>query len=699
MLLIVIFLLPTCAKIAAPVGGPRDTIPPLFLGSRPAMKSVNFSGKRIELFFDEHIQIKGGQNPVSVSPPFILQQPDYIVGNKSLIVSINEDLRPQTTYTINFGEALTDLNESNPALNFEYVFSTGSHIDSLSMIGRVTDAYTNEPPGKSSTTGRWLIMFYRETGDSVPLKKLPDVVGRVDANGLFRLHQIPADTFLVFSLRDENNNYLYDLPTEKIAFCDTLVVTDSRYAAPDTLPTRQTTLDSLFRFNPAFFQYHLQLRSFQEPPKVQYLKSRDRIDTLRIRLIFNKPHISDLQFSLIDSALVSYGTSAFIPEISATRDTFDYWITDPFLSQRDRLTLAFRYTATDSLLQPVEKLDTLIFRNPFLARKSQASQSASLTADDSLRMVQKAMKDSVKMAKKIARAAKKGRTLSPGSASTDASRITRNTRRTVESTSEELVDRFPLKMWGSSSVISPLQQLLIEAVYPIKTFDTTAMRLTVEIDSVLVPQPFRLVRDSLSPRKLRLQATLKEGGLYRFYIDSAAIQGHWEGFRNDTLRIFRFSTLKTAEASGLLVSVSPFCGPAILQLIDPSSSKIVAQTRLSSDTVASLPYIRPGKYRLRAIHDTNDNGKWDTGNWMERRQPESIEIYKDTLDLKKGFNLEVKWPFEKAPCQDSLRRSGAESNTPSPILTTEWRSRKKKACHLYAYLSEQRYLYGINPES
>jgi len=657
----------------------------------------------MELFFDEHIQIKGGQSPVSVSPPFILLQPDYVVGNKSLIINLNEDLKPQTTYTVNFGEALTDLNEGNPALNFEYVFSTGSHIDSLSMIGRVTDAATDEPPGKSSNTGRWLILFYRETGDSVPLKKLPDVVGRVDANGLFRLHQIPADTFLVFALRDENNNYLYDLPTERIAFSDTLVITDSRYAAPDTLPTRQATLDSLFRFNPRYFQYHLRLRSFLETPKVQYLKAKDRVDSIQIRFIFNKPHLSDPQFTLVDSALVSYGTSGFLPEISATRDTFNYWITDPFLSQRERLTLAFRYSATDSLLQPVEKTDTLIFRNPFLAKKAQTLRTDTFSVEDSLRLAQKALKDSVKTAKKtakkMAKAAKKGRVFTPKSASTETPRITRNTRRTVETESTELVDRFPLKMWGSSSVISPLQQLVLEAVYPIKTFDTAAMRFTLEVDSVLTPQPFTLVRDSLSPRKLMLHTDLKEGGLYRFYIDSAAVQGYWEGFRNDTTRIFRFSASKKAETSGLLVSVSPFCVPSILQLIDPATGKVAAQTLLSSDTIAVLPYIRPGKYRLRAIHDVNGNGKWDTGNWMERRQPESIEIYKDTLDLKKGFNLEVKWPFEKAPCQDSLRSSGAGFNKVSVLLSGKRLRRKNRACHLYAYLSEQRYLYGINPES
>ena len=657
------------------------------------MRAVNATDKRLELFFNEHVQMKTGQNPVSVSPPFRQLQPDYVVGNKSLIVNLKEDLLPNQTYTFNFGEALTDLNEGNPALNFEYIFSTGGHIDSLSLIGRVLDAYTMEPPGKSSTTGRWHIMMYREQGDSVPMKNLPDVVGRIDANGLFRLHQIPADTFLVFALRDENNNYLFDLPSEKIAFCDTLVVMDSRYAAPDTLPTRQATLDSLFRRNPGFFRFDLQMRSFSEQPKVQYIKTKERIDSLRLRLIFNKPLLPNPQFSLVDSALVSYGISSFISEISATRDTFDYWITDPFLAQRDRLTLAFRYMGTDSIFRPIEKIDTIIFRNYFAPKSATALLPELISTADSLRLAQRAAKDSLKAAKKALKAKKKGRPVAA------PPRVSRNTRRTVETSSEETVDKFPMKFSGSSSVISPLQELLLEAVYPIKAFDKARMRFTVEIDSVLTPIAFTLDRDSLSPRRLRIKAPLKEGGLYRFYIDSAAINGYWDGFRNDTVRVFRFSTLKQAESSGVLVSASPFCGQSILQILDPTSNKIMGQTLLSSDTVAGLYYIRPGRYRLRAIHDTNGNGKWDTGNWMERKQPEAIEIYSDTLDLKKGFNLEVKWKFEKAPCLDSLQKSDDGLTLLLPAKEDPETLPQKRACHLYGYMVERKYLYGINPKS
>jgi hypothetical protein len=139
-----LFLIASCAKIGSPAGGPKDETPPVVLKSKPLNHSVWFEGKQIEVTFDEFIRTDGLSQDLVVSPP-LEERPEIRLRGKTLVIEWEEELRDSTTYTFSFGEAIKDLNEGNVLRNFEFVFSTGGHLDSLAVIGTVLKAFDLEP--------------------------------------------------------------------------------------------------------------------------------------------------------------------------------------------------------------------------------------------------------------------------------------------------------------------------------------------------------------------------------------------------------------------------------------------------------------------------------------------------------------------------------------------------------------------------
>ena len=647
LLLAAILLLPKCAQIGSPVGGPKDTIPPVLLRSRPAQKAVNVKAKRLELYFDEHVQVKSN-SPITVSPPFLKQQPVYAVGKKSLYIDLQEDLIPNRTYVFNFGEGLGDLNEGNAMKNFEYVFSTGGHIDSLSLTGRVLDAFTLKAGGKEAKSDRF-VMLYNAHGDSVPYKNTPDLIARVDEYGIFRINHIPVDTFLLFYLEDVNNNMMFDPPMEKIAFCDTLIAMDSRFLRTDTFPTNPKVIDSLLKRDPDYFRFDIKLRSFFEAPKAQFLKTRDRIDSTKIRLIFNKP-VQELPVISPADSTISAGFMPFVTEVYSMRDTIDYWITDEALALRDRFGLIVKYESTDSLFNPIISTDSIVFRNPNVrGGRSSATRPDSVSRFSSVKDSLKYMRRVEKIAAKRAKIAAKD-SIRMAKSKNKPEKITSKSRRQVSDDTPKKIDKFPVKL--NSTQISPFGKLYLESTFPIDTVYFSKLRLVSMKDSIEIPVPFNIERDPVSPRKVHLKpsSVFEDGKSYILYADSAAFKGYWKGMQNDTTVNFRFNILKQEENASISISAGPVCGQSIIQLLSVSGDRISSSIIIRSDSVKKMPYLSPGRYFLRAIHDTNENGVWDTGDWMKRTLPETVEFYSDTIDLKKGFELEVRWKFKEAPC-------------------------------------------------
>ncbi|MEO6584440.1 MAG: Ig-like domain-containing protein [Ferruginibacter sp.] len=208
--------LSSCAQISAPTGGSRDTIAPVLIKAEPANFTTNFTGNKIVLTFDEYINVENIQENVLVSP---LQKTNPIINYnfKNVTIKFRDTLLPNTTYAINFGNALKDLNENNPFPNFTYTFSTGNRIDSLKFSGKVLLAET----GIADST--LLAMLYVDLSDSAVLKKRPNYISKLNREGNFTFYNLPAGIFKLYALKDGDGGKTYNSKSETFAFLDTSI--------------------------------------------------------------------------------------------------------------------------------------------------------------------------------------------------------------------------------------------------------------------------------------------------------------------------------------------------------------------------------------------------------------------------------------------------------------------------------------------
>lgn len=216
LLFLIALIAASCAQILTPGGGPKDTTPPRVVHYFPDSAATNFTGKRIVIRFDEYVQLKDLNSQLIVSPP-MREQPDVNIRKKEIVIDLNDTLLENTTYTISFGNSISDITEGNKLDNFRYVFSTGPVIDSIRFSGRVVNASTLA--GEKGV----LVMLYKSNGDSVPYKERPYYFTKTKDDGSFLLTNLQAGKYKVFALDDKNQNYLYDNSEERIAFADDLV--------------------------------------------------------------------------------------------------------------------------------------------------------------------------------------------------------------------------------------------------------------------------------------------------------------------------------------------------------------------------------------------------------------------------------------------------------------------------------------------
>lgn len=284
-------LLYSCAQVVTPSGGAKDTQPPRALKYSPDSAAVNFSSKNAVITFNEYIQLGELSSQLIVSPP-MKEAPEVKVKGKDLLITFKDSLKKNTTYTLSFGKAVQDITESNPLENFRYVFSTGAYIDSLSLSGKVTDAFSG------SASKGVLVMLYREHGDSVPFKKLPDYFAKTKDDGSYRITNIGAGKYKAFALKESNANYLYDAPDESIAFAEKPIGI-----------RKDTSLD---------------LRLFKEPPVKQFIKKSSVAGYGHLFFAFNKP-VEKLEINALN---FSSKKEWRLEEWNEAKDTLNYWLID-----------------------------------------------------------------------------------------------------------------------------------------------------------------------------------------------------------------------------------------------------------------------------------------------------------------------------------------------------------------------------------
>ena len=307
-----LFLFYGCAQIVAPTGGDKDVAPPTILSEEPANLTTGFDAREVIIGFDEFIQLNKPTEQVIISPPMV-PPPDLMLKKRSLIIRFGQELKPNTTYTINFGEAIKDNNEGNILKNYTYVFSTGAVLDSMSVKGKLVDAVTQEPVGNT------LVMLYTEGVDS-----LPDYFTRTSEDGRFSIDHVQDRPYTAFALQDQNSNYLFDIPDEMIGFPDSLVIPEvpEASAAVDSLAADSSgaVLDRLDSAPVRFYAMHM----FIEEDTTQFLKRAFCEHYGKLVFVYNRPV---KRFSA-EIGGVSFKRQWALKEYTADRDTVILWTTD-----------------------------------------------------------------------------------------------------------------------------------------------------------------------------------------------------------------------------------------------------------------------------------------------------------------------------------------------------------------------------------
>jgi hypothetical protein len=249
-----------CAQITPLTGGKKDPTPPKALKYYPENASLNFTSKTIEVQFDEYIVLKDIANQFIITPQ-TKEPPDIQASGKKLKITFNETLLPNTTYKLAFGNAISDLNESNVLQNFEYIFSTGQTIDSLKLSGQVLNAFDKKP------VSQVLIGLYNiNTNDSSVYKDKPLYISKTNEGGYFSFNYLPSSPFKIVAIKDQNKNLLYDGSEEQIAFTKEFVN-----------PNDSASISLLL---------------FKESPTKSFIKKSFASEYGKAYIIYNKPQLN-----------------------------------------------------------------------------------------------------------------------------------------------------------------------------------------------------------------------------------------------------------------------------------------------------------------------------------------------------------------------------------------------------------------------
>ena len=340
----------SCARMGSPDGGWYDDDPPRIIGTTPADQSTNVKDKKITILFDEYIKLADATQNVIVSPPQ-LEMPEIKTAGKKIVVELKDTLIPNTTYTVDFSDAISDNNEGNPLGNYTYTFSTGERIDTFEVAGYVIDASNLEP------VQGILVGLYNDLSDSAFRTKPMLRVSRTNEKGYFIIKGVAPGEYRVYALQDADGDYLFTQKSEMIAFSHQ---TYQPSAGPDT---RQDTIwrDSLHIDNilqvpyTHFYPDDVVLTAFQEEQTDRFLLKTDRQEPNRINLYFSygNPQVPIIRGLNFDS------DSAFVLESSIKKDTLTYWLRDSMLINQDTLSFSMEYLITDSTGTLVSQTDTL----------------------------------------------------------------------------------------------------------------------------------------------------------------------------------------------------------------------------------------------------------------------------------------------------------------------------------------------------
>ena len=577
LLLTVIY---SCANIGSPNGGPYDETPPKFVSSTPVPNQINYTGKKIEILFDELIQIEKPSENVIITPPQ-MELPVIRSAGKKAVIELKDTLKPNTTYTIDFTNSISDNNEKNVFENFSFAVSTGDIIDTLEVSGVLLNAENLEPmPGIT-------IGLHNNLEDSA-FVKLPFVrTSRTNDKGQFTIRNITPGTYHIFALNDVNRDYKFDQPGEDIAFLDSVIVPSFELTTrQDTTWKDSLTIDTIRTVGyTRFFPDNIELRLFKEKFERQYMVKPERPDEKYFTLRFNTkldtvPVPVPINFTPEDS------TWYFVQQTEGGT-AVNYWLADSTVWKQDTLQVQVSYPKSDSLniLRPQTDTLQLVLR-----------------------------------------------------------------RRPAEKKKKKKKDEPDPIVFLGMQVDAPSSMDLFDSISvtfnePVLDINKEMFFLDQKIDTVWNTVDFDFFPDSTNSLNYFIRRPWKYGEEYRIEVDSAAIHslyGKWNDFFTGEFKI-----KKEDEYGYLYLNFNGVDTTAFVELLS-SGDAPVRKAKVKDGGVLFMD-LKPDKYYARIVIDTNGNGVWDTGNYIEKRQPEEVYYSPKMYEIMQNWQVEETWNVNSTP--------------------------------------------------
>ena len=662
----------SCARMGSPDGGWYDERPPYVVGAYPVDRDTNVTSNKIRIDFNEFIKVDNITEKVVFSPPQ-MEQPDVKAHGRHIYITLNDTLLPNTTYTIDFSDAISDNNEGNSMESYTYSFSTGNHIDTMAVEGYVLNAEDLEP-----VKGILVGLFPKDS-----LDKGPDTlfvrVSRTDSYGHFIIRGVAPGRYTAGAVMDADGDSRFTQRGEQMAFSHDIIVPSSfPDIRQDTIWADTLHIKSIKRVPFTHFTPDdIVLRAFSHGLTERYFTKAERKETNVFSLFYTAPLTKDsidAYYARTDSIALADreawdgprltslpvvrglnfdDSDAFVVESSELGDTVTYWIKDSTLIETDSLQMELTTLITDTLGILQMKHDTLeVLPKVLLAKRVKEREKR-----------EKAWQESVDRMKR-----QREKTIE---------------RLTKEGIPEEEWDLQPLDTlpkperlspkFDVPSAIDPDGIVRIHFETPMSRIDTAAVHLYVEQDSVwyrasrvFVPSEKILpyMGDSAAgeglSRDWELYAEWIPGAAYSLEIDTLAFEDIY-GTTSDPYKTgIKVNALETYSSLFVNVSGVPSFEPTytdadgrihqaqvLVQLMD-AGDKVVRSAPVEDGT-AELYYLKGGIYYLRAIIDRNGNGKWDTGDYYVDRQPEEVFYCPKEVELKEKWDITKSWNLTETP--------------------------------------------------
>ena len=616
-----------CASIGSPGGGLYDETPPVLVRSEPAEAATSVGRQKITMRFNENIKLDNANEKMTISPPQV-KAPTITSNAKTLTIELRDTLQPNTTYTIDLGDAVQDNNEGNPLENLSLTFSTGDHIDTMKVMGTLLNAKDLEPVtgafvGIYAVTEEGIFPARGKEGDSLQLAidsivaLYPDSIfslrpferaGKTDSYGRFTISGVGPGKYRMYAVKDGNTNYMYDVNTEDIAFVDSLIIPSvGSHTASDTIWNRFDSLkvDSIYVHEVTdYYPNDLCLRMFNEGHVIRYLDDMKWKDSTQITLNFAANIPEPPVIMLLDEedrGPAKLDKDAWlICEPNPTNDTLVYWLRDSVVYHRDTLHLTVTYPFTQNGIDII-RTDTMHLEKPEINVPEDQQQEE---------------KDDKKKKKRRKK---------------DLEEAPKDTLPKTVFMSIKLLD----------SKIDVGKRPRFETSAPLDSLNIEALHLEQRKDTIWVPLEFELVQDSLRLRRYTLHAKphFSPGQNYRLICDSASMHDIY-GHPVDSTAM-SFSEKKSDEYAHLLVNVQGVEGEAFVQLLNEKDNPM--QQASVKNGQARFPQAPVGKCYVRLVEDRNGNGIFDVGSIDGRIQPENVFYLPKMLEMRENWDYSETW--------------------------------------------------------